>query len=158
MKITEVSVVIFGFVITVATAAGLIISAILNAIFLSPDIKRQTDVQLVELAIGILGKPPEENQSYFKQSQNAQTALRTWAVDVINNTSVVQFDEDAKILLVRGEAALPSLDNFRFQLFSEKLREYSNAIDNIKELENTTNAPVIMVDPVINEYSEPSEP
>lgn len=158
MKSTEVSVGIFGFLITFSTAVGLIISAILNATLLSPNIKRQTDVQLVELAIGILGKPTEENQQYFNQSQNAQTALRTWAVDVINNTSDVKFDEDARILLVKGEASLPNIEEFKFQLFSRKLQDFSKAIEELEKIENKSNAPIVEVNPVIEGNSEPSVP
>lgn len=158
MKSTEVSVGIFGFLITFSTAVGLIISAILNATLLSPNIKRQTDVQLVELAIGILGKPTEENKPYLNQSQNAQTALRTWAVEVINNTSVVKFDEDAIILLVKGEASLPNIEEFRSQLFSRKLQDFSEAIDELKRIENKFTAPIVEVNPVIEGNSAPSVP
>ncbi|WP_282603829.1 hypothetical protein [Paracoccus sp. PARArs4] len=71
--------------------------------------EHQTNVQLIELAIGILSKPVDDGEDPYqlKLEDPSERALRSWAVKVINEASSVKFDQEAQTLLISGNVSLP---------------------------------------------------
>ena len=93
-------------IIAVSTALGGFVSAAAGSYLLSANTQRETNVQLIQLAIGILSEPlPKDEDS--DAPQNEQTALRLWAVETINHSADIKLDDAATRLLVNGQASLP---------------------------------------------------
>jgi len=139
MKLSELSEFHLAAIVAGATFLGGVGSAMINTFWTDAGTERQTNVQLVQLAIGILSEPIAEGSGWKAGAgQTSQTALRTWAVDVINQTAEVRFDNDAKNLLVNGEAIFP------ITYSSESYRKLYEAINSLK-------APIVEVNPIIIE-------
>lgn len=103
MKLGELSEWRLAGVIAVATLVGGFTSSVLDKVFIDAGTEKQTDVQLVQLAIGLLS---ERNDEVKIGVDTPETVLREWAVDTINSVADVKFDERAKTLLVDGDAKL----------------------------------------------------
>lgn len=110
--------------IAVATLLGGIGASLFDTFVLDANTERETNVQLIELAIGILGQPIEIDGAQDEDSpdmetlrsrisrvspNSPQTALRTWAVDTINASAEVKFGEEARAVLIDGRATLPKI-------------------------------------------------
>lgn len=105
MKLSELSELHLAVVVAGATFLGGIGSTLLGVFLVDAGTNRQTDVQLVELAIGILSEPlPKDSGSL---TSTPETALRAWAVDTVNAAADVKFDSKARQLLIDGEIILP---------------------------------------------------
>lgn len=111
--------------IAVATLLGGIGASLFDTFVLDANTERETNVQLIELAIGILGQPIETDESLDEDSNDMETlysrlsrvspespqaVLRTWAVDTINASADVKFDEVARAVLIDGRATLPKIN------------------------------------------------
>ncbi len=103
MKLGELSEWRLAAVIAVATLVGGFASSVIDKGFIDAGTEKQTDVQLVQLAIGLLS---ERNEEIKIGADTPETVLRKWAVDTINSVADVKFDERAKTLLVDGDAKL----------------------------------------------------
>jgi len=100
MKTGEISEIHLAAVIAGATLLGGVLSSTFDAFLIDASTSRETDVQLVELAIGILSEPSPSEQA-------GEPTLRKWAVETINSVAEVKFDEEAKRQLVDGTVELP---------------------------------------------------
>jgi len=100
MKTGEISEIHLAAVIAGATLLGGVLSSTFDAFLIDASTSRETDVQLVELAIGILSEPSPSEQA-------GEPTLRKWAVETINPVAEVKFDEEAKRQLVDGTVELP---------------------------------------------------
>jgi hypothetical protein len=89
-------------VIAVSTALGGVLAALIDNFLLDANVEHQANVQLVELAIGILSEPVEPSVDGLSFSDTPEAVLRGWAVDTLNAVALVQFDEAARELLVTG--------------------------------------------------------
>lgn len=139
MKLTELSEFHLAAIVAGATFLGGVGSATINTFWSDAGTERQTNVQLVQLAIGILSEPIVEGTGWKSgDGKTSQTALRTWAVDVINQTAEVRFDDDAKNLLVNGDAIFP---------IGYSSESYKNLFEQIRNMK----APVVEVNPIIIE-------
>lgn len=108
MKLSELSERHLAAIVAGATFLGGVGSAMISTVWIDAGTERQTNVQLVQLAIGILSEPVVAAQGGdVDPVLTSQTALRTWAVDIINQSAEVKFDEEAKHLLVNGDASFP---------------------------------------------------
>lgn len=111
MKLSELSELHLAAVVAIATFLGGVGSAMINTFWTDAGTERQTAVQLVQLAIGILSEPIAASaKRAVGPAPTSQTVLRTWAVDIINQSAEVKFDEEAKHLLVNGYASFPLVD------------------------------------------------
>lgn len=125
-----------GVLITLAVISGQFLGSMAERYFLSSDTKHEADVKLIELAIGILGKPLDDHASSTMHSiDTSQGALRSWAVEVINEASSVKFDNEAKMLLVTGSVSLPNW--FETNTFEKKelikyLERYERALRDLE--------------------------
>ncbi|MCA1288624.1 hypothetical protein, partial [Salipiger bermudensis] len=95
MKINNISEIHLAAIIALATFLGGFISSIVGVFLVDAGTDKQTDVQLVQLAVGILSESPTDMQP-------AKVELRRWAVDTINYAAEVKFDEEASDLLING--------------------------------------------------------
>lgn len=97
-----------------ATLLASIVGGGLNKLLFDANTKLETNVQLIELAIGILSEPlPESNAlktagSAAGTNEKRSQALRTWAVDTINASAEIKFTEEAGQQLIEGTTQLPS--------------------------------------------------
>jgi hypothetical protein len=82
-----------GAVIAMISAVG---GGVASSVFLSADVERATDVQMVELAVGLLTAQSDGDLS------EDDRVLREWAVDTLNETAAIKFDERARIVLING--------------------------------------------------------
>ena len=98
-------------IIAVATAFGGFLSAAAGSYLLSANTQRETNVQLIQLAIGILSEPLPKDED-INAPQNEQIALRLWAVETINHSADIKLDDAASRLLVSGQAKLPISQGF----------------------------------------------
>lgn len=98
MSVRELSDVKLAVLLAVGTALGSFSAALFDTLMPDADTQKQTDVQLVELAIGILAKPMNGDAV----STAPETALRTWAVKTINHVADITFDDEAKDALIDG--------------------------------------------------------
>jgi hypothetical protein len=115
MKLPELSERHLAVIVAGATFIGGLTSALISTVWLDAGTERQTDVQLVQLAIGILSDPlVAPTGGAVGVALTSQTALRTWAVDIINQSAEVKFDEEAKHLLVNGDASFPEKQKHAF--------------------------------------------
>lgn len=103
-SLREISDLHLAVIVAGATLLGGVLTSFTNAFLIDAGTEKQTDVQLVELAIGILGEPIPEGIS--KEADAANTILRGWAVDTINATAPVRLGREARDYLVQGEATL----------------------------------------------------
>lgn len=99
MKLGDLSELHLAAIVAGATALGGILSSAAEWALIDAGTERQTDVQLVQLAIGILSEANPDGQG--------APTLRAWAVETINAVAEVKFDEDAQRQLVEGTAELP---------------------------------------------------
>lgn len=95
MRLFEVSELRLALLVAGATFLGGFGSSVLGVIAVDAGTEKQTNVQLVKLAIGILSEKESE-----VDVRNA--SLRAWAVDTINSVSEVKFGEDARRELING--------------------------------------------------------
>lgn len=93
-------------IIAVSTALGGFLSTAAGSYLLSANTQRETNVQLIQLAIGILSEPLPKDED-INAPQNEQIALRLWAVETINHSADIKLDDAASRLLVNGQANLP---------------------------------------------------
>ena len=100
MSVREISDVKLAVMLAIGTALGSGGVALLDTFVLDAGTQKQTDVQLVELAIGILAKPLNNDTA----TAAPDTALRTWAVSTINYVADIQFDDEAKNALIDGSS------------------------------------------------------
>lgn len=100
MKLGEVSELHLAAIIALATAFGGVLSTGAEWLFVDAGTEKQTDVQMVQLAIGILSEPSEA-------SQPADRALRAWAVETINTVAEIKFDANAQSQLIDGTIEFP---------------------------------------------------
>lgn len=100
MKLSDFSELHLVAVVAFATFLGGIGSSLLGVFLVDAGTNRQTDVQLVEVAIGILSSTEP------RQSNSPDTVLRAWAVDTINSAAEVKLDGEARQLLISGEVFL----------------------------------------------------
>lgn len=116
MRIFELSELRLAALIAIATVVGGGLSAVVEAYWIDAGTERETDVQLVKLAIGILSEPVIKQDTEISlfpiipipvdvhvPKPTSQHALREWAVDTINEVAEVKFGDEAKKLLVNGE-------------------------------------------------------
>lgn len=107
MKLSELSELHLAAVVAGATFLGGLGSSLLGVFLVDAGTERQTDVQLVQLAIGILSEPAPSRPAGWRTAEvgleTPEAALRAWAVDTINAAAEIKFDEGAKHLLVSGE-------------------------------------------------------
>lgn len=75
-------------IVAISAVFGGVLTSVANSFLIDAGTEKQTDVQLVELAIGILGQPIPEGAT--KEADAANTILRGWAVDTINAAAPVQ--------------------------------------------------------------------
>lgn len=114
-----------------ATFLASIVGGGLNKVLFDANTKLETNVQLIELAIGILSEPlPEPNAlktagGAAETNEKRSQALRTWAVDTINASAEIKFTEEAGQQLIEGTAQLPpptSADILRLYQLAEDSR------------------------------------
>lgn len=74
------------------------ITAFFSSYFLDADTKQTTNVQLIQVAIGLLSKEQKT------ENLPSDKVIRKWAVDTINATAIVKFDDEAAKLLIDGKA------------------------------------------------------
>ncbi|WP_374384506.1 hypothetical protein [Paracoccus yeei] len=139
MKAGDLSELHLAAIISIATLLGGLGSSLLSALWIDAGTQRETDVQMVQLAIGILSQPlPEHkgsgNLRSINVSRTGQMVLREWAVDIINAASDVKFDRTARDLLIDGELKLPfsyyidlARKYERFKEFEDKLPKEQSA-------------------------------
>lgn len=96
----EIRITLFG--IAVSAVVGLV-AALVGSFLVDANTEKTTNVQLIQVAIGILSKDSDAGYS------TEQKVLRAWAVDTINSSAKVKFDSRSKQLLVDGKAAFPSI-------------------------------------------------
>ena len=115
-------------IISVATLLSTAVTVFFNTFILDAKTENQGNIQLVELAIGILSAPLETENLELERNPltdlatgpyspvlskveraTGQMALRQWAVDTINQTAQVKLDRTAENLLVTGSSYLPSM-------------------------------------------------
>lgn len=94
-------------IIAIATAVGGALVPIAGSIFTDAGTARQANVQLIQLAIGILSEPLSDGAEDKSEIPSEKTALRQWAVDTINNSAEIKFDKNSINSLVNGNAVLP---------------------------------------------------
>lgn len=116
MKISEISELHLAVLVAGATFLGGFVSSLLGVFLVDAGTEKQTDVQLVQLAVGILSEAPSDMQP-------ANVALRGWAVDTINAAAEVKFDETAKQQLIDGRLDLPWKTAKMIELVSQKFSE-----------------------------------
>ncbi len=99
--------------LAVATFIGNVSATFINKWASDADTKLETNVQLIELAIGILSEPLPDPiplkaaSGGTAMNKERDKALRTWAVDTINASAEIKFDGDARDHLIDGTAQLP---------------------------------------------------
>lgn len=92
-----------GLIACVSAILGSAIGAFANSLFIDAGTKRETNVQMIELAIGILNR----------EVTDEIRPLRSWAVELLDEVSPVKLDDEAKdILIYRDEL----LDNYKSSL------------------------------------------
>lgn len=124
MKLSELSELHLAAIVAGATFLGGVGSTIISTFWSDAGTERQTAVQLVQLAIGILSEPINAPTGRAVDlGLTSQAALRTWAVDIINQSAEVKFDAEAKHLLVNGDAAFPLVDQKAYYLLLQALQE-----------------------------------
>lgn len=124
MKLSELSELHLAAVVASATFLGGIGSTMISTFWTDAGTERQTAVQLVQLAIGILSEPiVVATGGAVDPNSTSQTALRTWAVDIINQSAEVKFDAEAKHLLVNGDARFPLTDLKAFDALMRAAQE-----------------------------------
>ena len=148
MKAGDLSELHLAAIISIATLLGGLGSSLLSTLWIDAGTQRETDVQMVQLAIGILSQPlPEhkdsDNLRSITVSRTSQMVLREWAVDTINTASDVKFDRDARESLINGELKFP----FHDLILSEEVLK--RAFEKMGEFENS-NSPT-------ENTAEPSE-
>lgn len=102
MKLSTLSEKQLAAVVAGAGLIGGVVSSLIGVFLVDARTDRQTDVQLVQLAVGVLSQPLPEGPGV----ETPETALREWAVDTINAAAEVKFDEEARALLVSGDVLL----------------------------------------------------
>lgn len=106
MKVPEIGELHLAAIIGVATLLGGLSSAWLSAKLIDVNVARETDVELVQLAISVLTKPREDaGMAPAGTGLTSERVLRRWAVDTINAAAddEVKFDAEAQELLVNGD-------------------------------------------------------
>jgi hypothetical protein len=131
-KLSEISELHLAALIAAATAMGGVLSSAADAFWSDASTDKATNVQLVQLAIGILSD--EDDGQMQDRSRNRE--LRSWAVQTINAAAEVKFDEDAQKLLIEGEASLASAEMNRIfaEWFSSAKRSSADEIKSFPEL------------------------
>lgn len=102
MKLSNFSEVQLAFIVAGATFLGGISSSFLGVFWVDAGTDRQTDVQLVQVAISIL------SSTEATETNSPEKVLRTWAVDTINSAADVQLNDEARELLISGKVSLVS--------------------------------------------------
>ena len=100
MKTGEISELSLAAVIAGATLLGGVLSSAASALWIDANTEQETNVQLMQLAIGILSEPSGGEEA-------ANVTLRAWAVATINAVAEVKFDDEAQRQLVDGTIELP---------------------------------------------------
>lgn len=106
MKLVEIGELHLAAIIAIATLAGGLATSLADSWLIDADVDRQTDVELVQLAISVLTKPREDaGMTPAGTGLTSERVLRRWAVDTINAAAddEVQFDAEAQELLVNGD-------------------------------------------------------
>ncbi|WP_408592053.1 hypothetical protein ACIPCF_08020 [Paracoccus marcusii] len=114
------------------TIVGVIIGGVIDKVSFDANTRLETNVQLIELAIGILAAPSPE--AVFSKDGAAQAgigatrdiALRTWAVDTINTAAEVKFDGAARSQLIDGTSNLPAWSSAGAQSYLKLLSAWGN--------------------------------
>lgn len=125
MKLSDITEIHLVAVIAGATFLGGIGSSLLGTLLVGADTERQTDVQIVQVAIGILSDTDPTG------STSPESVLRAWAVDTINSASDVKLDSQARDLLISGEAGFPAIDKNILESF---LRGIDKDMEDIEEM------------------------
>ena len=102
MKLSDLSDFHLALVIAGATFLGGISSSLIGVFMVDAGTNRETDVQLVQVAINIL------SSTEATTIDSPEKVLRTWAVDTINAVAEVQLDDEARELLINGEVSFSS--------------------------------------------------
>lgn len=89
-----------------ATCIGVFGGALLDNVMLDASTSRETDVQIVQLAIGVLSKEIDQTD---EANSNKDRALRTWAVDSLNAVSKVKLVGEARTALIDGNSSFDSV-------------------------------------------------
>jgi hypothetical protein len=113
--------------IAIATAFGGVLAAFIDNLFLDANVEHQANVQLVELAIGILSEPVESDEDGVQFVDSPEAVLRGWAVDTLNEVALVQFDAAARELLVNGRVHFNWPDAVRDINVAELVRQIEAA-------------------------------
>lgn len=134
--------------LAVATCAGSVGATYVNKWILGADTKLETNVQLIELAIGILSAPLPEVGPFMKsglgedeRGMTRDKALRIWAVDTINASAEIKFNDVARSQLIDGTTQLPlGKDSYLSSLMLspemlEHVREVNRIIDDMTDEE-----------------------
>ncbi len=104
----QISDIKLALMLAVATCLGGFGATLLDNVMLDASTARETDVQIVELAIGVLSEK-------LDQSDEANTAkdkaLRIWAVDTLNTAARVKLPNEARAALIDGSSAFDSVQN-----------------------------------------------
>ena len=118
-RIGEKSELTLALLLAGATLLGVVISPLLGTLLVGADTERETNTQLVQLAIGILSEPLDPEEVAFSaymtgasedgdhRAYTASQVLRGWAVDTINEVAPIKFADETRSLLLRGTITLP---------------------------------------------------
>lgn len=109
-----------------AALIGTVGGGVINKVFFDANTRLETNVQLIELAIGILTAPSPE-ASFSKDGATRDIALRTWAVDTINTAAEVKFDGAARSQLIDGTSNLPAWSSANAQSYLKLLSAWGSA-------------------------------
>lgn len=127
MQVNDPSGWILAAIIAGATAAGGLLSTAAGSFMTSANTERETNVELIQLAIGILSEPLPMSKAGATED-NEQTALRSWAVETINHSADIKLDEDASKLLINGQANLPMAGGFTDEVVKNWLELRSQGV------------------------------
>ncbi|MCE8000864.1 MAG: hypothetical protein HEP70_18585 [Rhodobiaceae bacterium] len=91
-RVRELSDIKLALLLAAATCLGGFGATFLDHVMLDASTSRETDVQIVQLAIGVLS---EELDQSDEANIAKDRALRTWAVDTLNAVADVKLPEEA---------------------------------------------------------------